>query len=218
MFKKSISEAKTLEQYRVALKNAESQPKIASTLAEFGYDRATVATGKALYETTRQAFDSNKTETDQALAAYAVFDAKKAQLDNLYSLHRRKAKVVFLNDQVTADKLSVSGSIPGAYTKWLETVRKFYTTAIADAEIQTKLGRLKITLAELNATQALIAEVETLRAAYLKEKGESQDATAIKDSAFARLDDWMREFYAVAKIALEENPQLLESLGKVVKG
>ena len=52
---------------------------------------------------------------------------------------------------------------------------------------------------------------------YLKEKGESQDATKIKDEVFAKLDDWMSEFYAVAKIALEDNPQLLESLGKLVR-
>jgi hypothetical protein len=38
-----------------------------------------------------------------------------------------------------------------------------------------------------------------------------------KDTAFAKLDDWMSEFYAVPRIGLEDNPQLLESLGKVVK-
>lgn len=51
----------------------------------------------------------------------------------------------------------------------------------------------------------------------MKEKGESQDATKLKDTAFGELDDWMREFYAVAKIALEDNPQLLESLEKFVR-
>jgi len=51
----------------------------------------------------------------------------------------------------------------------------------------------------------------------LREVGESQDATKIKDAAFVKMDDWMSEFYAVAKIALEDNPQLLESLGKLVR-
>lgn len=51
----------------------------------------------------------------------------------------------------------------------------------------------------------------------LREKGESQDATKLKDTAFIELDDWMSEFYVVAKIALEDNPQLLESLGKFVR-
>lgn len=217
MSKKTISEAKTLEQYRVTFENTESQPKIASTMAEYGYDSTKVAEGKALYDTTRLAFDSNKTETDQEAAAYAVFASKEDQLDKIYSEHRRKAKVVFRKDSVTADKLEISGSVPLAYIKWLESVRKFYTISVSNTDIQNNLSRLKITPDGLNTAQALIPEVEAARAAYLKEKGESQDATALKDSAFARLDDWMSEFYAVAKIAMEDNPQLLEALGKLVR-
>jgi hypothetical protein len=113
--------------------------------------------------------------------------------------------------------LEISGSLPVAYVKWLETVRKFYNISVSNPDIQTSLSRLKITGDDLNAAQALIPEVEAARAAYLKEKGESQDATTIKDTAFVKLDDWMSEFYAVAKIAMEDNPQLLEALGKVVK-
>ncbi len=38
-----------------------------------------------------------------------------------------------------------------------------------------------------------------------------------KDAAFAQIDDWMSEFFSVARIALEDEPQLLEALGKIVK-
>ena len=212
-----VSEAKTLEQYRVTFENTELQPQIATTMAEFGYDAATMAIGKAFYETTRLAFDSNVAETDESSAAYSIFDTQRSQLEDIYSIHRRKAKVVFSDDPKTADKLEISGSLPKAYIPWLETVRKFYKTAIADTVIQTKLARLKITLDELVAANALIPALEVSRASYLKEKGESQDATTLKDTAFAKLDSWMGEFYAVAKIAMEDNPQLLEALGLVVK-
>ncbi|MFZ2284028.1 MAG: hypothetical protein WAV86_09145, partial [Lutibacter sp.] len=63
---------------------------------------------------------------------------------------------------------------------------------------------------------AEIAALTSARTEYLREKGESQDSTMSKDKAFREIDDWMSEFYAVAKIALEEKPQLLESLGKFV--
>ena len=62
----------------------------------------------------------------------------------------------------------------------------------------------------------MITELESARAEYLKEVGESQDATKAKNAAFAKMDDWMSEFYAVARIGLEENPQLIEALGKIV--
>ena len=107
--------------------------------------------------------------------------------------------------------------MPRAYVKWLETVKKFYSVAGKDNQIQTKLLRLKINTENITAANTMIGELETARAEYLREKGESQDATKAKDAAFEKMDDWMSEFYAVAKIALEDSPQLLESLGKFVR-
>ena len=211
------SEADTLELYRVALENAETQSEIASVMAELGYDSTVIGEGKALLTETRSAYDLNKTEDDETSAAYADFSSKKEQLEDTFSLHRKKAKVVFRNDSLTADKLSISGAMPRTYIKWLEAAKKFYSVASADTAIQSKLARLKISADDLTAANTSISDLEAARAEYLKEKGESQDATKAKDSAFAKMDDWMSEFYAVARIGLEDNPQLLEALGKVVR-
>ncbi len=212
------SEADTLELYRVALDNAENQSEIATIIAELGYDNAVIGEGKTLLSETRAAYDLNKTEDDETSAAYADFSSKKSQLENTYNIHRKKAKVVFRNDSLTSDKLAISGAMPRTYIKWIEAAKKFYSVASSDTDIQSKLARLKISADDLTAANTLITELEAARAEYLKEKGESQDATKAKDSAFAKMDDWMSEFYAVAKIGLEDNPQLLEALGKTVRG
>lgn len=211
------SETEILEQYRVALENATNQSEIATVLADLGYDNTKIDEGKALLETTRNAYDINQTEDDETLTAYADFSSKKAELEQIYSLHRKKAKVVFRNDAITAEKLAITGSLAKAYVKWLETVKKFYTVSTADTTIQTELAKLKITVEDITASNTKVSELETSRAEYLKEKGESQDATKAKDAAFVTMDDWMSEFYAVAKIGLEDNPQLLEALGKTIK-
>ena len=212
-----LTDAETLEQYRIALENAETQSEIAAIMAELGYDSTAIAEGKALLEETRNAYNLNKTEDDESSAAYANFTNKKVQLEDTYSIHRKKAKVVFRNDAVTAEKLSITGSMPRSYVKWLETAKKFYSVAATDTEIQGKLARLKISAENITAANTLTAELEQARAEYLREKGESQDATKAKDAAFAKIDDWMSEFYAVARIGLEDSPQLLEALGKVVR-
>ena len=62
-----------------------------------------------------------------------------------------------------------------------------------------------------------IAEVELLRAARVQSDGIAQNATKTKNSAFKELEKWMGAFFAIARIALEDEPQLLESLGKFVK-
>lgn len=211
------SEVKTLGKYRVAFENAANQPQIASSVALYGHDADKMAEGKALFDNAVLLFDTNKTENDEASAAYSVYKNKRKELKTMYARHRKKAKVAFMRDPVTADLIGVTGEMPEAYANWLQTVKKFYTTALADSNIQSRLNQFQITTEELNAGDAIIPEVEKLRAAYLKELGESQDATVAKDSALAKIDDWMREFYAVAHLALENNPQLLEALGITVK-
>ena len=186
-------------------------------MTEFGYDTAMIGQGKTLLAETRQSYDANKTEDDETSAAYNSFTNRKDQLAETYSLHRKKAKVVFRNDALILDKLAVSGSLPKVYVKWLETAKKFYSVASADTDIQSRLARLQISTEDLTTGSTLIRNLEAARAEYLREKGESQDSTKIKDAAFAKIVDWMSEFYAVAKIALEDNPQLLESLGKLVR-
>ena len=114
-------------------------------------------------------------------------------------------------------RLELDGAMPRVYVKWLETVKKFYTEMLADTTLQENISRLKVTVEDLNAANTLVNELEAARSEYLREKGESQDATTAKDTVFSELDDWMSEFYAVAKIAMEDNIQLLEALGVIVR-
>ena len=213
-----LTDTATLELYRIALENAETQPEISAIMADLGYDSTVIADGKALLTKTRTAYDANKTEDDETSAAYADFTSKKEQLEDTFNTHRKKAKVVFRNDSLTADKLAITGIMPRTYIKWLEAAKKFYSVTSVDTTIQAKLARLKISVDDLTAANTLISELDVARAVYLKEKGESQDATKAKDAAFAQIDDWMSEFYAVAKIGLEDSPQLLEALGKTIRG
>ena len=69
----------------------------------------------------------------------------------------------------------------------------------------------------LKAANTLISELESARAEYLKETGESQDAKKAENAAFEKMDDWISEFYAVVRIGLEDNPQLIKALGKIVR-
>lgn len=80
------------------------------------------------------------------------------------------------------------------------------------------MGAFGIDEAKLTAGQAAVKEVETRLAAQLKEKGEAQAATEARDKALEDLLDWMSDFVAIAKIALEDEPQQLEALGIVKPG
>ena len=114
-----VAETATLERYRVALENVETQSEIATVMAEFGYDSALIEDGKQLFTKTRQAYDENVREDDETSQAYSDFMEKRNSLEDTYSLHRKKAKVIFRKDLETVKRLDLDGSIPRAYVSWL---------------------------------------------------------------------------------------------------
>jgi hypothetical protein len=213
----ATTEMEILELYRISLTNAASQPVIAQIMDEFGYGPEKLAEGQAMVAEVRAAFDNRNTERSEALAAYRDFETKWDELSDRYALHRRKAKAAFNKVPGIAERLAILGSMPRTYAKWMDTVRTFYTVSLSDPEIQQGMTRVKLSTEDLNAAYALLPAIEEARANYIREKGESQHATKLKDAAFARLEEWMREFYTIAKIALEESPQLAESLGRLVR-
>ena len=206
------SEAAILEQYRVALENVKNQPAIATEMAELSYDIPKITEGEQLLATTRGAYDTKQQEDNETIEASATFKKEKETLSEMYKKHRKKAKAILRKQPEALKKLGLTNTTPKAYTNWIETIRTFYSTT--DQAIMEQLATLKITAEDMTTGLAQIQKVEQARAEYLKEVGESEDATKQKDAAFAKLDDWMRDFYAVANIALEDQPQLMEALGR----
>jgi hypothetical protein len=125
--------------------------------------------------------------------------------------------VAFLDNPVAQKNLKLSERIPDAYVSFMEQARTFYRLLDGNAALLTLLGTLQFTQEEVTTALADIETLEAARAEYLREEGESQDATKAKDQALAALDKWMSKMLAVAKIALEDQPQLLETLSVLVR-
>ena len=83
---------------------------------------------------------------------------------------------------------------------------------LADTEAQTQLARYKVTLEALQTALSDVEQAFTLKSSQEQEKGEAQEATQQRDAAIDALDEWLSDFKVVARIALEDTPQLLEAL------
>lgn len=209
------SETALLEQWRVALKNAQTQPEIAEQIDKYGYNTTKLAEGQTLYNETKQIWETNKQEDNETAEAYNIFKDKRTTLHALYTTHRRRAKAKFKRNNQALNLLALTGSLPIAYLSWLNTVKQFYQEINKDSNqaLKDELLTFNTTQEELTQGTTLIVELETARAEYLREVGESQDATKAKDTAMSNLEIWMQDFYAMANDALIKNPQLLEAIG-----
>lgn len=212
-----LSNEQMLQNFGAMFENLSKEGSLKTELAEYGYDDAKISEGKALYDEARKTFDANIKETREETSASLAFQQKYQNIQKTYIMHRKKARIVFEDNEEALRQLKLKGSAARAIAAAMEEMRAFYQLLDTTPNLLTPLKQLKITEQEVKNQLQEFPEVEKAYATYLQEKGESQQATKDKNKAFEALDKWVSKFYRVAKIALEDRPQLLEILGKSVK-
>ncbi|MDA3824235.1 MAG: hypothetical protein PF450_16705 [Bacteroidales bacterium] len=218
LLKKRLTEEETLTVCSVGLTNVESQARIAEIMEKEGFDVKSLTTGKQLLADAQELYTTCLQKKDSVKAASKEFNAKWKRIDKTFRKQRRKAKLILSDDPLTAERLTILAALPQNYVKWTGVVKKFYAEADSDPEIQSKLASLNITVEDIKEGIELINELELDFANLMKVRSERQDLTKAKAKSFKLLKDWMSKFYTLARISLEEYPQLLEALGKEVKG
>ena len=212
-----LSNEKMLQNYGVMFENLGKDLDLKTELAEYGYDEVKIKEGKKLYDKARNTFDANIKETREETTASLNFQEKYQNFQKIYITHRKKAKIVFDDNAEAFLQLKLKNIPARVIAKFLEETRAFYQLLNTGETLMTPLKQLKVTEQDIEKQLQLLTDVEQAYADYQKEKGESQQATKDKNNAFDALDKWVVRFFKVAKIALEDKPQLLESLGKTIR-
>ena len=217
MYYSNLSISKRIEVASYAITNALNNPVITAALAVFGYDATRLNDGKTLLDNVKTLQAKQKQEYIEQRAATSDRDAIREEIDVIYEKHLKLARVAFKHEPNILLALEADGARLRAYDGWKAQVTVFYDAALSNQPIMDGLAQFNITTTDLTDVQAKLATLDAAEATQKTEIGEAQQATLDRDTALDALDDWMSSFQEVARIALEDNPQLLESLGINIK-
>lgn len=199
-----------------AITNGRDVAAISAVLVGHGYDTDTLNEGMALYEVADSLHLKQKQEYGEQYAATGALQAAKEAADKTYMRHLKLARVALKDEKSAEAALQLSGIRKESMSGWIQQAKAFYTNAsTASAAIKQKLAKVSVSEAEITAGVESMKQIEALLSVQLKEKGEAQDATLKRDTALDDLQEWMSDYIAIARVALEDQPQLLETLGIV---
>ena len=197
----------------VAINNALTTPKIQNYLKEYGYTAEKIQQGKALYETALNLQQQQRKEYGEQFSATESFYELWETAKESYMKCLKIARIAFKEDAGIITELALNGTRKQTFSGWLLQAKQFYSNTLNNPEILNGFKEYGITKAKLEACQAEMQAAETASLVQEKEKGDAQNATQIRDKAIDELNDWLSDFIAIARIALETESQLLESLG-----
>ncbi|MBU0473814.1 MAG: hypothetical protein KKF62_06580 [Bacteroidetes bacterium] len=202
---------------QVTIDNAIADVEIKALLADYGYDDVRLAAGKTLLDTTNQMHQVQQKEYGDQFEATNALNSVWASAKNEYMRFIKISRIALRDEFAISQKLALNSRRKESLSGWISQAKQFYLNALSDSTVLAKLAAYGITQEKLEAGKALLEETEVKNASQEKEKGEAQQATKERDNAADDLFEWLADFTVIARIALEEKPQLLEKLGIFVE-
>jgi len=208
--------AELLEQRRVLIFNS-SKPEIATLLQSYGIDSTHLENGVNLYNSVITATENQRREQQEQGLAYDNLYVSKNDFATRYKKTFKIAKMASRTDANLQDRLKVNAPVERAIESWILQAIDFYNRLNNEPDFITVLNKYGITSETISQEKQIADNLRLLRNEAMSEKGQAQEATRVRDVELEKLDDYCYELKTIAKIALENQPQLLEELGVLVR-
>lgn len=199
----------------VAISAAKDNPEIKAAVAEYNYDDVRLDEGLALHAEANTLHKKQIKEYGDQFQATNDLDGIKGKANKMYMKHLKVARITMEDNVALTKSLMLNGRRRHTYTGWLDQASTFYDNGLDSLEALTALMEYNITEEKMKAGQVLVNQTAASLKTQLKEVGEAQRATKQREKAFDLMEDWMVKFITIARIALEDDPQLLEIMGIV---
>lgn len=202
---------------RVSLTNGRDLSEVQTAIAPFGYDVARLNEGVALLDAAETASLGQVAEYAEQYAATSDLAERLAAWRAAYMRHLGLARLRFREDP-RRGRLGLDGERRDDAAGLLMQGRLFYEGLRDDATLGAQMAVWTLTPDAVAKGLADAEAVEAARVAQVKEMGEAEVATRLRDDAVARLRGFLRDYEGLARLALADAPQLRETLGLTERG
>ena len=193
--------------------NAKNHAGIQAQLNTLGFRPEHVTRGEALLAHTETLEREQRNCYEKKLAATDALRIHLAELKNRFREHVTLARLAFADQRPMRKSLGLDQARADRRVAWIKQVVGFYQELVKNPRPMAKYGVTKAQLEQMlaSAQSAMVLLIEQQQA-----KGEAQRSTRQKQQALQELKQWCRNFQTIAEVALQDEPQLLEVLGKTV--
>ncbi len=214
---RSDSIGNQLNRCRVAIQNTIKSPDILALVGAKGYPLSVMNEGQTFCNAANSAVN-DATEKAGALSLGNQHAAESfAAAQNAFQDLAKTARAVFLRNAAVRSLLGLDQKMPRAAGDFTRAFNKLFNTGAYTPEIRAKLLAKGYTDAKLSLDRSKLSEwafaVENQSAC----DGAAQEATVAQTTAIKALVDWVAEYLKIARVALKQQPQLLEKIGVLVR-
>lgn len=193
--------------------NATGQADIQKAMNQNGFTLKRLTEGKALLEACKMLHSEQNEKYTQKRKLAGQLKNDEPFTRQTFEDHIEIVRFAFRKEADTLLEFGID-KIARKVEEWTLQASHFYSKA---AVYSQQLAQHGLTPEEIAQASAMVEAMMTVRHQRLQRKGEAQQATRTRDQSVKTLKAWMKDFRATARLALKDQPQLLEALDIVVK-
>ncbi len=192
--------------------NTLSDPNIMEAISRFGYDLKRIKEGENIY---RRVIDVNESQNNALERKVKIHEERRRlhlAVKKKYMKMLQISRIAFDKDLIIRKALKLDGPREVNLDAWLNQVSLFGNRLIGEKGWAQNLKEYGITDKEI---LLLLGELDKLRTVSLdceKSKEVSKKETSAKRELLKELQECVSDYLKIAKIALDEKPELLSKL------
>jgi len=192
--------------------NSLQNPVIIASTSRFGYDKAKIKGGEKLLKELEKINDKQNIAQDKKIKLHKERADLNLSVKKKYMKILLIARIAFDKDVIVKKALRLEGARETALDLWINQISVFANHLLGEADWLSILKKFGIERKELNS---MLTELEKLRSATMlceKAKTDAKKITEQKKIKTKELQQWVSDYLKIAKIALEDNPEVYLSL------
>ncbi len=192
--------------------------EIRTVVSGYGYDSVKLEEGRRLVNKLEKLNDEATRQTIQKKKLFAK--KKKIQLE----IHKKYMKIVklsriaFVNNLEAQEVLGLNGARERTYDKWYTQVRSLISNLLVSQDYLSELEQFGIAKTEVVDLQNQLSVLEENAVACLRITGIVRMLNQNIKKETIEVQQWVSKYIKVARIAMDENPQLGKVLKKTIDG
>lgn len=209
--------ADTMGKNRQLIFNGLKEPEILERLSKLGVGQEALEKAWKLFQVVEGMFGTKDAVYQSKSKLYDDYlleaGDRQSSFKDLQGIIRMAAR----KDADLQDRLNIQYMGKVRIEEWINRSAAFIDRVLKEEVFMAQISKYGLSAERLQNEKESILALRGMRDRALAEKGSAEEATRIRDEKLEELEDVCYEIKTIAKIALADKPQLLESLGIVVK-
>jgi len=181
-------------------------PEVISIMEPYGYDIVKIASFRAVFDTARNAHIRQQKEYGEKGGAYEAFEKEFSVTKNNINYLCKVMKVAFREDRAIKDTFKMKYLNNKRIGEFFDYTDGLYEMILNDDKILAVLDKYNYPQQKIQMMFEQFKKTRALHRLFVKENDESIDATQTRNEFLNELDNWMYDYYALAKVAYALKP------------